>query len=273
MSCAHTTSSTASHPLVLRILCLLPVPHLLTLNCAPELWRFHCLCLTQGESHPPAPPVECEHQQQQLREWERPLDRRERPLHCVNRGDAAKRAPAQHEHQPGNPYRALHVDITTQHEHGPSASSCLSLSTSKDGCEEWEPHADDAERTHRDTGVGRTHAHAHRCCLCRARGDFDGLLKIVGVVETPDVMLVDRQICMLAHEDREGKVKDTAGRVADAIPMGTPVDIYLAVMPMGGVWGALALPPYGDTHGLKGALLLKFTGLATPENPVDGAVA
>ncbi|KAJ7699242.1 hypothetical protein B0H17DRAFT_1328279 [Mycena rosella] len=136
--------------------------------------------------------------------------------------------------------------------------------------------------------------------------------KIVGVVETPDVAVgavdprkrrvvtatrfssragADRRVCppsllafvyltgrsqifMSTHEDKEGEVKDAAGRAADAIRTGTPVDIDLAATPMGGVWGALALPPYGDTRGLKGALPPKFTGLATPEkNPMSMALS
>ncbi|KAJ7489148.1 hypothetical protein FB451DRAFT_1522502, partial [Mycena latifolia] len=120
--------------------------------------------------------------------------------------------------------------------------------------------------------------------------------KIVGVVETPDVAVgavdprkrrvvtatrfssrlgADRRIFMSTHEDKEAeRPNDAAGQAADAIRTGTPVDIDLAATPMGGVWGALALPPYGDTRGLKGALPPKFTGLATPEkNPMSMALS
>ncbi|KAJ7472414.1 hypothetical protein B0H11DRAFT_1729563, partial [Mycena galericulata] len=118
--------------------------------------------------------------------------------------------------------------------------------------------------------------------------------KIVGLVETPDVAVgavdprkrrvvtatrfssragADRRIFMSTHEDKEaeGGVKVNA---QEALRIATPVAIDLAATPLGGVWGALALPPYGDTRGLKGALPPKFTGLATPEkNPMSMALS
>ncbi|KAJ7097593.1 hypothetical protein C8R44DRAFT_367862 [Mycena epipterygia] len=118
--------------------------------------------------------------------------------------------------------------------------------------------------------------------------------KIVGVVETPDVAVgavdprkrrvvtatrfssragADRRIFMSTHEDKEGEGLKSAAAV-DAIRTATPVDFDLAATPLGGVWGALALPPYGDTKGLKSALPPKFTGLATPEkNPMSMALS
>lgn len=61
---------------------------------------------------------------------------------------------------------------------------------------------------------------------------------------------------------------------ADALRVATPVDIDLAATPLAGIWGSLALPPYGDTRGLKGALPPKFAGLATPEkNPMSMALS
>ncbi|KAJ7444542.1 hypothetical protein B0H11DRAFT_2162672 [Mycena galericulata] len=118
--------------------------------------------------------------------------------------------------------------------------------------------------------------------------------KIVGLVETPDVAVgavdprkrrvvtatrfssragADRRIFMSTHEDKEaeGGAKVNA---QEALRIATPVAIDLAATPLGGVWGALALPPYGDTRGLKGALPPKFTGLATPEkNPMSMALS
>lgn len=119
--------------------------------------------------------------------------------------------------------------------------------------------------------------------------------KIVGVVETPDVAVgavdprkrrvvtatrfssrlgADRRIFMSTHEDKEGEGKAVTRNTADAGRTATPVDIDLAATPMSGVWGALALPPYGDTRGLKSALPPKFAGLATPEkNPMSMALS
>ncbi|KAJ6551173.1 hypothetical protein B0H19DRAFT_1156769 [Mycena capillaripes] len=114
--------------------------------------------------------------------------------------------------------------------------------------------------------------------------------KIVGVVETPDVAVgaVDprkrrvvtatrfssragRIIFVSTHEDKEGEgVRNKNGEMRTV----TPVDIDLAATPLGGVWGALAVPPYSDTRGLKGTLPPKFTGLATPEkNPMSMALS
>ncbi|KAF7359555.1 WD-REPEATS-REGION domain-containing protein [Mycena sanguinolenta] len=115
--------------------------------------------------------------------------------------------------------------------------------------------------------------------------------KIVGVVETPDVAVgavdprkrrvvtatrfssragADRRIFTSTHEDKEVE-GDTK---ADAMRTVTPVDIDLAATPLGGIWGSLALPPYGDTRGLKGSLPQKFAGLATPEkNPMSMALS
>ncbi|KAJ6455791.1 hypothetical protein C8R45DRAFT_845678, partial [Mycena sanguinolenta] len=115
--------------------------------------------------------------------------------------------------------------------------------------------------------------------------------KIVGVVETPDVAVgavdprkrrvvtatrfssragADRRIFTSTHEDKE--VEGVAK--ADATGTFTPVDIDLAATPLGGIWGSLALAPYGDTRGLKGSLPPKFTGLATPEkNPMSMALS
>ncbi|KAJ7267216.1 hypothetical protein C8J57DRAFT_1068147 [Mycena rebaudengoi] len=120
--------------------------------------------------------------------------------------------------------------------------------------------------------------------------------KIVGVVETPDVAVgavdprkrrvvtatrfssragADRRIFMSTHEEKEAEgLKNGVGDAADLIRAGTPVDIDLAATPLGGVWGALALPPHGDTKGLKSAIPPKFTGLATPEkNPMSMALS
>ncbi|KAJ7040958.1 hypothetical protein C8F04DRAFT_947835 [Mycena alexandri] len=118
--------------------------------------------------------------------------------------------------------------------------------------------------------------------------------KIVGVVETPDVAVgavdprkrrvvtatrfssragADRRIFMSTHEDKEGEGQKNAATAA-MLRTGTPVEFDLAATPLVGVWGALALPPYGDTRGLKSALPPKFTGLATPEkNPMSMALS
>ncbi|KAJ7779175.1 hypothetical protein B0H16DRAFT_1300302 [Mycena metata] len=117
--------------------------------------------------------------------------------------------------------------------------------------------------------------------------------KIVGVVETPDVAVgavdprkrrvvtatrfssragADRRIFMSTHEDKESEGQNAAA--AAVLRTGTPVEFDLAATPLVGVWGALALPPYGDTRGLKSALPPKFTGLATPEkNPMSMALS
>ncbi|KAJ6498518.1 hypothetical protein C8R47DRAFT_971816, partial [Mycena vitilis] len=117
--------------------------------------------------------------------------------------------------------------------------------------------------------------------------------KIVGIVETPDVAVgavdpgkrrvvtatrfssragADRRIFMSTHEDKESEGRKSAA--GDAMRTATPVDIDLAATPMGGVWGALAVPPYGDTRGLKSSFPPKFTGLATPEkNPMSMALS
>ncbi|KAJ7767989.1 hypothetical protein DFH07DRAFT_915571 [Mycena maculata] len=119
--------------------------------------------------------------------------------------------------------------------------------------------------------------------------------KIVGVVETPDVAVgavdprkrrvvtatrfssragADRRIFMSTHEDKEVEGVKTAPGMPEAMRTVTPVDIDLAATPLGGVWGSLAVPPYQDTRGLKGALPPKFTGLATPEkNPMSMALS
>ncbi|KAJ7176598.1 WD40-repeat-containing domain protein, partial [Mycena filopes] len=118
--------------------------------------------------------------------------------------------------------------------------------------------------------------------------------KVVGVVETPDVAVgavdprkrrvvtatrfssragADRRIFMSTHEDKEIEGQKNATTAA-MLRTGTPVEFDLAATPLVGVWGALALPPYGDTRGLKSALPLKFTGLATPEkNPMSMALS
>ncbi|KAJ6598211.1 hypothetical protein DFH09DRAFT_903578 [Mycena vulgaris] len=119
--------------------------------------------------------------------------------------------------------------------------------------------------------------------------------KIVGVVETPDVAVgavdprkrrvvtatrfssragADRRIFMSTHEDKEVDPLKNTGNGVHTLRTGTPVEIDLAATPMGGVWGALAVPPYSDTRGLKGALPTKFMGLATPEkNPMSMALS
>ncbi|KAJ7312944.1 hypothetical protein DFH08DRAFT_756234 [Mycena albidolilacea] len=116
--------------------------------------------------------------------------------------------------------------------------------------------------------------------------------KIVGVVEMPDVAVgavdprkrrvvtatrfssragADRRIFTSTHEDKDA---DGGVQNADALRVATPVDIDLAATPLAGIWGSLALPPYGDTRGLKGALPPKFGGLATPEkNPMSMALS
>ncbi|KAJ7182867.1 hypothetical protein C8R43DRAFT_868825 [Mycena crocata] len=117
--------------------------------------------------------------------------------------------------------------------------------------------------------------------------------KIVGVVETPDVAVgavdprkrrvvtatrfssragADRRIFVSTHEDKEAEVVKNS--TVEAVRGPTPVEIDLAATPLGGVWGALATPPYGDTRGLKGSLPPKFTGLAVPEkNPMSMALS
>ncbi|KAJ7220704.1 hypothetical protein GGX14DRAFT_354586 [Mycena pura] len=121
--------------------------------------------------------------------------------------------------------------------------------------------------------------------------------KIVGVVETPDVAVgavdprkrrvvtatrfssragADRRIFITTHEDNEGDGQKTnaTGNATAALRTGTPVDIDLAATPLGGVWGAIAQLPYGDTRGLKSAFPPKFAGLATPEkNPMSMALS
>ncbi|KAF7332052.1 WD-REPEATS-REGION domain-containing protein [Mycena kentingensis (nom. inval.)] len=115
--------------------------------------------------------------------------------------------------------------------------------------------------------------------------------KIVGIVETPDVAIgavdarkkrvvtatrfssragADRRIFISTHQDKEGEAAKT-----EELRAGTPVDFDLAATPLGGVWGAIATPPYGDTRGIKGAFPPpKFAGLATPEkNPMSMALS
>ncbi|KAK7052123.1 WD-repeats-region domain-containing protein [Favolaschia claudopus] len=116
--------------------------------------------------------------------------------------------------------------------------------------------------------------------------------KIVGVVETPDVAVgavdprkrrvvtatrfssragADRRIFTSTHEEKETEGAKNGAEVMRTV---TPVEIDLAATPLGGVWGSLAVPPYGDTRGLKGSLPTKFTGLATPEkNPMSMALS
>ncbi|KAK7023131.1 WD-repeats-region domain-containing protein [Favolaschia claudopus] len=116
--------------------------------------------------------------------------------------------------------------------------------------------------------------------------------KIVGVVETPDVAVgavdprkrrvvtatrfssragADRRIFTSTHEEKETEGVKNGAEVMRTV---TPVEIDLAATPLGGVWGSLAVPPYGDTRGLKGSLPAKFTGLATPEkNPMSMALS
>jgi pyrimidine and pyridine-specific 5'-nucleotidase len=65
---SHDIVGALAPPLALRVLLLLPIPHLL-LRCAlvnrrwaaltklPDLWRAHCLRLTRGDPHPPTPPA------------------------------------------------------------------------------------------------------------------------------------------------------------------------------------------------------------------------
>ncbi|KAJ6618200.1 hypothetical protein B0H10DRAFT_2217966 [Mycena sp. CBHHK59/15] len=65
---SHDIVGALAPPLALRVLLLIPIPHLL-LRCAlvsrrwsaltrlPELWRHHCLRLTRDDPHPPAPPA------------------------------------------------------------------------------------------------------------------------------------------------------------------------------------------------------------------------
>ncbi|KAJ7621349.1 hypothetical protein FB45DRAFT_754291 [Roridomyces roridus] len=68
---SHDLVGALAPPLALRVLLLIPIPHLL-LRCAlvsrrwaaltrlPDLWRHHCLRLTRGDPHPPTPPAKPE---------------------------------------------------------------------------------------------------------------------------------------------------------------------------------------------------------------------
>ncbi|KAF8201357.1 hypothetical protein K438DRAFT_1671594 [Mycena galopus ATCC 62051] len=65
---SHDIVGALAPQLALRVLILIPIPHLL-LRCAlvnhrwaaltrlPDLWRHHCLRLTHGDPHPPTPPA------------------------------------------------------------------------------------------------------------------------------------------------------------------------------------------------------------------------
>ncbi|CAK5279855.1 unnamed protein product [Mycena citricolor] len=106
--------------------------------------------------------------------------------------------------------------------------------------------------------------------------------KIVGIVETPTDVAVGavdprkrRVVTATRFSSRVGAVRKIFVTTHEETKEPTTdVEIDLAATPLSGIWGALAVPPYSDSRGLKGQLPNKFAGMATPEkNPMAMAMS